>query len=131
MDSVNAPAPLGPLQQLKQPTASLMASRTDGIATEHRNSSSTRPGTRTVPDAAAVAASAGSTPSTSTQLTTMSPEDSMEDEDNKPSEWDTVNYRRYTTRRLKGELRSEWVSRPHFFVLVRPLNQMSIQEIPN
>ncbi|KAL1421604.1 hypothetical protein MTO96_022974 [Rhipicephalus appendiculatus] len=31
----------------------------------------------------------------------------MEDEDNEPSEWDTVNYRRYTTRRLKGELRSE------------------------
>ncbi|KAL1472448.1 hypothetical protein MTO96_039320 [Rhipicephalus appendiculatus] len=65
------------------------------------------PGTRTVPDADAVAASAGSTPSTSTQLTTTSPEDSMEDEDNEPSEWDTVNYRRYTTRRLKGELRSE------------------------
>ncbi|KAL1425470.1 hypothetical protein MTO96_019134 [Rhipicephalus appendiculatus] len=110
MDSVNAPAPLGPLQQLKQPTASLMASRTDGIATEHRNASSTRPGTRTVPDADAVAASAGSTPSTSTQLTTTSPEDSMEDEDNEPSEWDTVNYRRYTTRRLKGELRSERVT---------------------
>ncbi|KAL1473685.1 hypothetical protein MTO96_038513 [Rhipicephalus appendiculatus] len=54
----------------------------------------------------------------------------MDDEDNEPSEWDTVNYRRYTTRRLKGELRSERVSRPHFFVLVRPLNQMSIQEIP-
>ncbi|KAL1486918.1 hypothetical protein MTO96_031163 [Rhipicephalus appendiculatus] len=130
MDSVNAPAPLGPLQQLKQPTASLMASRTDGIATEHRNASSTRSGTRTVPDADAVAASAGSTPSTSKQLTTTSPEDSMEDEDNEPSEWDTVNYRRYTTRRLKGELRLERVSRPHFFVLVRLLNQMSIQEIP-
>ncbi|KAL1440559.1 hypothetical protein MTO96_001117 [Rhipicephalus appendiculatus] len=130
MDSVNAPAPLGPLQQLKQPMASLMTTRTDGIATEHRNASSTRPGTRTVPDADAVAASAGSTPSTSTQLTTTSPEDSMEDEDNEPSEWDTVNYRRYTTRRLKGELRSERVSRPHFFVLVRPLNQMSVQEIP-
>ncbi|KAL1473872.1 hypothetical protein MTO96_038403 [Rhipicephalus appendiculatus] len=104
---MDATAPLGPLQQLKQPTASLMASRTEDIATEHWNASSTRPGTRTVADADAVAASAGSAPSTPTQLTTASPEDSMEDEDNEPSGWDTVKYRRYTTRRLKGVLRSQ------------------------
>ncbi|KAH6945635.1 hypothetical protein HPB50_009355 [Hyalomma asiaticum] len=31
----------------------------------------------------------------------------MEHDDNEASGWDTVHYRRYTTRRLKGELRSE------------------------
>ncbi|KAH7940267.1 hypothetical protein HPB52_022587 [Rhipicephalus sanguineus] len=130
MDSVNAPEPLGPLQQLQLPTASLMASRTDEIATEHWNASSTMLRTRPAPEADAAAASAGSASSKPTQLTTTSSEDSMEHEDNNPSDWDTVHYRRYTTRRLKGELRLERVSRPHFFVLVRPLNQMSIQEIP-
>ncbi|KAH7979438.1 hypothetical protein HPB49_009419 [Dermacentor silvarum] len=54
----------------------------------------------------------------------------MEHEDDDTSDWSPVNYRRYTTRRLKGELRSERVSRPHFFVFVRPLNQMSIEEVP-
>ncbi|KAH7981914.1 hypothetical protein HPB52_001762 [Rhipicephalus sanguineus] len=106
MDSVNAPEPLGPLQQLQLPTASLMASRTDEIATEHWNASSTMLRTRPAPEADAAAASAGSASSKPTQLTTTSSEDSMKLEDN-PSDWHTVHYRRYATRRLKGELRSE------------------------
>ncbi|KAH7940269.1 hypothetical protein HPB52_022589 [Rhipicephalus sanguineus] len=89
MDSVNAPEPLGPLQQLQLPTASLMASRTDEIATEHWNASSTMLRTRPAPEADAAAASAGSASSKPTQLTTTSSEDSMEHEDNNPSDWDT------------------------------------------
>ncbi|KAH7963504.1 hypothetical protein HPB52_021271 [Rhipicephalus sanguineus] len=84
-----------------------MASRTDEIATELWNASSMMLGMRPAPEADTVAAAAaGSASSKPTQLTTSS-EDSMEHEENDPSDWDTVHYRRYTTRRLKGELRSE------------------------
>ncbi|KAL3254038.1 hypothetical protein MRX96_054330 [Rhipicephalus microplus] len=63
-------------------TEALVASRTDEIATEHRNASSTRPGTRPLLGADAEAASTGSATSTPTQLATTSPEDSMDHEGN-------------------------------------------------
>ncbi|KAH7965082.1 hypothetical protein HPB49_003296 [Dermacentor silvarum] len=107
-----------------------MTSHTNEITVEHRNANSTRPGTRLVSEVDAKVDAAGSASLTATPLMTTSLEDNMEHEDDDTWDWSPVNYRRYTTRRLKGELRSEWVSRPHFFVLVRPLNQMSIEEVP-
>ncbi|KAH7958296.1 hypothetical protein HPB49_000636 [Dermacentor silvarum] len=107
-----------------------MTSHTNEITLEHRNANSTRPGTRPVSEVDEKVDAAGSASLTATPLMTTSLEDNMEHEDDDTSDWSPVNYRRYTTRRLKGELRSERVSRPHFFVLVRPLNQMSIEEVP-
>ncbi|KAH7933127.1 hypothetical protein HPB49_008892 [Dermacentor silvarum] len=107
-----------------------MTSHTNEITVEHRNANSTRPGTRPVSEVDAKVDAAGSASLTATPLMTTSLEGNMEHEDDDTSDCSPVNYRRYTTRRLKGELRSEWVSRPHFFVLVRPLNQMSIEEVP-
>ncbi|KAH7986821.1 hypothetical protein HPB49_026513 [Dermacentor silvarum] len=107
-----------------------MTSHTNEITVEHRNANSTWPGTRPVSEVDAKVDAAGSASLTATPLMTTSLEDNMEHEDDDTSDWSPVNYRKYTTRRLKGELRSERVSRPHFFVLVRPLNQMSIEEVP-
>ncbi|KAH7940677.1 hypothetical protein HPB49_003542 [Dermacentor silvarum] len=84
-----------------------MTSHTNEITLEHRNANSTRPGTRPVSEVDAKVDGAGSASLTETPLMTTSLEDNMEHEDDDTSDWSPVNYRRYTTRRLKGELRSE------------------------
>ncbi|KAH7945069.1 hypothetical protein HPB49_006140 [Dermacentor silvarum] len=108
MDSMNAPLPIaGSIQQLERLTDSTMTSHTNEITVEHRNANSTRPGTRPVSEVDAKVDAAGSVSLTATPLMTTSLEDNMEHEDDDTSDWSPVNYRRYTTRRLKGELRSE------------------------
>ncbi|KAH6947299.1 hypothetical protein HPB50_018207 [Hyalomma asiaticum] len=135
MDSVDAPAPSAGVPQHSQPSAaSAVTHRVEDIITERWASSSTISVTYPAPQVDALAAStdpASPTPAPHPATTSNgASEDIMEHDHNEASGWDTVHYRRYTTRRLKGELRSERVSRPHFFVLVRPLNQTSIDDIP-
>ncbi|KAH7942380.1 hypothetical protein HPB49_023638 [Dermacentor silvarum] len=108
MDSMNAPLPIaGSIQQLERLTDSTMTSHTNEITVEHRNANSTLPGTRPVSEVDAKVDAAGSASLTATPLMTTSLEDNMEHEDDDTTDWSPVNYRRYTTRRLKGELRSE------------------------
>ncbi|KAH6945192.1 hypothetical protein HPB50_007517 [Hyalomma asiaticum] len=135
MDSVDALAPSAGVPQQSQPSAaSAVTRRVEEIITERWASSSTTSVTYPAPQVDALAAStdpASPTPAPHPATTSNgASEDIMEHDHNEASGWDTVHYRRYTTRRLKGELRSERVSRPHFFVLVRPLNQTSIDDIP-
>ncbi|KAH6939679.1 hypothetical protein HPB50_020432 [Hyalomma asiaticum] len=112
MDSVDALAPSAGVPQQSQPSAaSAVTHRVEEIITERWASSSTTSVTYPAPQVDALAAStdpASPTPAPHPATTSNgASEDIMEHDHNEASGWDTVHYRRYTTRRLKGELRSE------------------------
>ncbi|KAH6925177.1 hypothetical protein HPB50_001481 [Hyalomma asiaticum] len=112
MDSVDALAPSAGVPQQSQPSAaSAVNHRVEEIITERWASSSTTSVTDPAPQVDALAAStdpASPTPAPHPATTSNgASEDIMEHDHNEASGWDTVHYRRYTTRRLKGELRSE------------------------
>ncbi|KAH6925368.1 hypothetical protein HPB50_004015 [Hyalomma asiaticum] len=101
-------------QQLQPTTASVVTHHLEETITERWASSSATPVTNPAPQVDALAAStdpASPTPVPLAATTSYGPSEGiMERDDNEALGWDTVHYRSYTTRKLKGKLRSERVA---------------------
>ncbi|KAH9377200.1 hypothetical protein HPB48_017886 [Haemaphysalis longicornis] len=100
MDAISTPSPSAALHQsFELSKAAGTASQPSETSVDHRDIN-TAVNTHV--------GAAGFAPPTA-PFTMRSTEDSMEDEEKDPSEWNTVPYRRYTTK-LQGELRAERVT---------------------